>query len=263
MAPETPSRTRHRTGADGRDADGIDLRGPLLPQVARLGDRYYGWVHDAVPPNTATVLRGDSTEKWAGSLRIFKSDLFEVMSHIPWQLVLIVWVPVSTALLLFAHLELGLGLGLAVAWWVAGVFLWTLIEYVLHRWIFHYRVKSPFGRKLHFLAHGIHHLDPWDGTRLVFPVLPGFLIAGAILAALRLVLPWPEALATLSGILAGYIVYDMTHYYTHHAKPRSRWGRFLKRYHLAHHHKEWEALYGVSQPLWDIVFRTGESKDAQ
>ena len=72
----------------------------------------------------------------------------------------------------------------------------------------------------------------------------------------------PPAMATMSGLLVGYIIYDMVHYYTHHAKPKSRIGKYLKRYHLAHHHKEPDLLFGVRNPLWDIVFRTGFPKKA-
>jgi sterol desaturase/sphingolipid hydroxylase (fatty acid hydroxylase superfamily) len=255
------TKTRHVLDEQGRDSDGVDLRAALLPQLAGLEDRYDAWVHDSVPPNTATKLRGDSTEKWAGSLRVFKSDWLEVMSHIPWQLVLIVWVPIVVALFAGARFGYDLALGPALAWCALGAFVWTLVEYSLHRWIFHYKPRSQFGRKFHFLAHGIHHLDPWDGTRLVFPPLPGLMIAGLIFLAMRLALPMPAALACMSGLLIGYIAYDMTHYYTHHARPKSRWGKFLKRYHLAHHHKAWEAMYGVSQPLWDIVFRTTEPRE--
>ena len=42
-----------------------------------------------------------------------------------------------------------------------------------------------------------------------------------------------------------------------YARPRTRLGKFLKAYHLAHHHKHWTAMFGVSNPLWDVVFRTG------
>ena len=107
------------------------------------------------------------------------------------------------------------------------------------------------------MAHGIHHLDPWDPTRLVFPPLAGIGIAGVIFGLIYLVLPLGPALALMSGFLAGYIAYDMTHYYTHHAKPRSRWGKFLRAYHMSHHHRYQHEMYGVSQPLWDIIFRTG------
>ena len=84
-----------------------------------------------------------------------------------------VWVPVIAALFAYAVVGRDLApprvLGLAVV----GLFVWTFVEYALHRFAFHHEVRSPFGRRLHFLAHGIHHLDPWDRLRLVFPPLPG------------------------------------------------------------------------------------------
>ena len=63
----------------------------------------------------------------------------------------------------------------------------------------------------------------------------------------------------MGGLLIGYLVYDLSHYYQHHAKPRSRLGKWLKRYHLEHHHRRPDALYGVSNPFWDVVLRTGRS----
>jgi len=79
-----------------------------------------------------------------------------------------------------------------------------------------------------------------------------------IFSFLRLLLPLDQSLTAMAGLIAGYLAYDMSHYYSHHVKPRHRWGKFLRRYHLAHHHKEPHRLFGVSQPFWDIVFRTGE-----
>jgi sterol desaturase/sphingolipid hydroxylase (fatty acid hydroxylase superfamily) len=188
---------------------------------------------------------------------MFRSDLMESMSHIPWWLVLVVWVPIVAGLFGVAHARLGLPLGPAVGWAAAGLFLWTFTEYALHRFAFHHRVRTALGRRIHFLAHGIHHLDPWDGSRLVFPPLAGILIALPIFGLFHLALPLPAAMAAMAGLLVGYITYDMVHYFTHHGKPRGPIGKFLKRYHLAHHHKEPHRMYGVSNPLWDVVFRTG------
>ena len=228
----------------------VDLSAPLLEQVGALGDAYDAWVHRSVKPK--------------GSLRIFRGDVLEAFSHIPWWLVLVVWVPILaglTALALF-HFALPPLRFLLLA--AGGLVVWTFLEYLLHRFAFHFRVKSSFGRRLHFLAHGIHHLDPWDPTRLVFPPLAAIGIAipvfGAIYAACLLLAPatpLASAVATMCGLIAGYLVYDMTHYYTHHARPKSRWGKFLKAYHLAHHHKFPNRMFGVSQPFWDVVFRTG------
>ena len=221
----------------------VDLSRPLLPQVAALGDRYDAWVHRSIRPQR--------------SLRIFRSDFLEAFSHIPWWLVLGIWAPVAIALWAGAVWGLGLSVGHALLLALAGAFGWTLFEYLLHRFVFHHKPRRAWSRQLHFLAHGIHHLDPWDPTRLVFPPLPGALLAGLVFLGLWAFLPLAAAMAVMGGFLAGYLTYDMTHYYTHHARPRTRWGKFVKRYHLAHHHQQWDRMFGVSQPLWDVVFRTG------
>lgn len=243
-----------------QDVPQVDLGRAVLPQVAALGAAYDAWVHDAVSPRAAAEANEGSTvqpARWSGSLRLFETNLMESMSHIPWWLVPVVWVPIVTGLGAYAVLALGHGTLSLVLHALAGFMLWTLVEYVLHRFVFHYKPRSAFGRKVHFLAHGIHHLDPWDPTRLVFPPVAGLIIASGILGVLTLALGWVAAIPVMAGLLVGYMTYDLTHYYTHHGKPKSRWGKFLKAWHLAHHHKHWERMYGVSSPLWDYVFRTG------
>jgi sterol desaturase/sphingolipid hydroxylase (fatty acid hydroxylase superfamily) len=52
------------------------------------------------------------------------------------------------------------------------------------------------------------------------------------------------------------VVYDSIHYATHHFTMRSGIGKFLKEYHLRHHYHDDHTAYGVSSPLWDVVFGT-------
>ena len=240
------------------DEYGVDLTRPLIPQLTDVGERYWAWVHTSVTPKTVARRAELCPGKWGDSVRIFNSDALEVMTHIPWRLVLTLWAPVCLAMLAGAFFGLGMPPGKLLGWFVFGVVAWTLVEYILHRVIFHYEPHTTLGRHIHFLFHGIHHLDPWDGTRLVFPPLLGLFFGLVIFSLVRLLLPLDVSLAAMAGLMAGYLAYDMSHYYSHHAKPRNRWGKFLRRYHLAHHHKEQHRLFGVSQPLWDIVFRTGE-----
>ncbi len=242
------------------DAWGMDLRRPLYDQVAGLGDRYFDWVHEPVRKTTLRHLRETQDGRWAGSVRIFASDALETMTHISWRLVLAVWVPVILALLAASHRGFGVGLRSAAGLWLGGLVLWTLVEYLLHRFFFHTRPKGPAAIRLHFLAHGIHHLDPFDGTRLVFPPVAGAMIAAVLFLLMDLVLPTGAACALMAGLLTGYLVYDMSHYVSHHGRIRDPWFRFLHRYHAAHHHRDPDALYGVSSPLWDLVFRTGSLK---
>ena len=63
-----------------------------------------------------------------------------------------------------------------------------------------------------------------------------------------------------AGIVLGYMVYDLLHYYLHHGKPRSRMLRALRAHHSKHHHNPRfrDKKFGVSTTLWDHVFGTYE-----
>ena len=66
----------------------------------------------------------------------------------------------------------------------------------------------------------------------------------------------PTAYAFGGGFLAGYLAYDMTHYYLHHGRPTSRFGKWLRELHMRHHFRDDTKGYGISAPYWDFVFRT-------
>ena len=52
---------------------------------------------------------------------------------------------------------------------IFGLFIWTITEYLLHRFIFHLELKSKIGARIHFIFHGVHHDYPSDSRRLVMP----------------------------------------------------------------------------------------------
>ena len=58
-----------------------------------------------------------------------------------------------------------------------------------------------------------------------------------------------------AGFFAGYLVYDMIHYYLHHFRPRGRLGRMLRERHMRHHFQDDTRGFGISAPYWDEVFR--------
>ena len=90
--------------------------------------------------------------------------------------------------------------------------------------------------------------------RLVFPPLPGVILASIIYAPLSLCLPRPRVL--LAGALFGYLCYDMIHYYLHYGSPSLKHLYHMKRYHYQHHFAHQDLGYGISSPLWDFVFNT-------
>ena len=146
---------------------------------------------------------------------------------------------------------------------VAGLFIWTLTEYLLHRFVFHYQPTSKLGKHLHFMMHGVHHDYPSDATRLVMPPSVSIPLASLFYLLFTAVLPAAHVAPFFAGFLFGYICYDEIHYATHHAPLKGAVGLWLKHHHVRHHYLDPDRGYGVSSPLWDFVFgtmyRTGET----
>jgi len=199
-------------------------------------------------------------------IRLFRSNALEALTHVHPAVVVVVWVPVIAWFVVGAWLargETGMSaLGLLAAHGV-GLLVWTFVEYVMHRFVFHFSPKRPSAwlERVIFLFHGIHHVQPWDKTRLVMP--PGVSIPLAL--AFHALFAWvlgdlcaaPAWLAPVFGaFLAGYLAYDLLHYATHHLPMNSAVGRRLKRHHLLHHHATPDDRFGVSSPLWDVILRT-------
>jgi sterol desaturase/sphingolipid hydroxylase (fatty acid hydroxylase superfamily) len=197
-------------------------------------------------------------------IRLFKSDFLEFFTHISPVTVLVIWLPFAV-FMLAREVQAGLArqasLGYVPGAFLAGLFLWTLSEYLLHRFVFHYRPKGALQEKIVYLFHGIHHHQPQCKTRLVMPPVVSIPMAGLFYGAFSLILGpllgVPHWLGPMvAGFTIGYLTYDLTHYATHHFPMRSGVGRFLKRYHMMHHYKTPDQRFGVSSPLWDLVFGT-------
>lgn len=187
------------------------------------------------------------------SVPLFATPWLERLSHVHPAVPLVLYAPVIA---LFGwRAAVASGVLVTVAQLLAGLLIWSFIEYVLHRWAFHYAPSTDWGRRLHFLAHGVHHDYPRDSTRLVMPPAVSLPLAVLFWAAFR-ALAGPFADGLFAGFALGYLAYDMIHFATHHWPMPGRVGRALKRYHLLHHYREDDAAYGVSSPLWDVVFGT-------
>ena len=189
------------------------------------------------------------------SVRMFKSDFMEFCSHVHPAVPVILYLPVIGWMLYSAFFRNQLSVLLVAVLFALGVLSWTLLEYIIHRYLFHYEPKSRWGKRLHFIIHGVHHDYPNDSRRLVMP--PSVSIPLAILFwVLFAVIFGRFAPAISAGFGFGYVCYDSIHYATHHFAMKRGIGLWLKQYHLRHHYKDDHAGYGVSSPLWDYVFRT-------
>jgi sterol desaturase/sphingolipid hydroxylase (fatty acid hydroxylase superfamily) len=187
--------------------------------------------------------------------RMFESDFFEFFSHIhPWQPPAIFLPVIGWAL--YRGVSVGTEALTLIGLYFLGVLNWSLMEYWLHRKMFHYEAKSKFGKRFFWLLHGVHHDWPNDKLRLVFPPAISIPLALIFWSAYSFIFGENFRYAAFAGIVSGYLAYDMIHYYVHHFAPKNRVMKFLRRYHLAHHFKEPNAGFGVSTPTWDYVFST-------
>lgn len=190
------------------------------------------------------------------SLRVFESDFLERFTFVHPITPAVLWIPAIAVLIhrsLTVHQISG---GILVAWAVTGVLVWSLAEWLLHRYVFHWAGESALEKRFHFIIHGLHHDDPNDPMRLVMPPLPAAILAVILFALFRLVLGPVNVEPFFAFFLLGYLWYDYTHYYVHHFTPTTRWGKMVKQHHMLHHFATHGARWGVSSPLWDYVFGT-------
>ncbi|HTR89016.1 MAG TPA: sterol desaturase family protein, partial [Solirubrobacteraceae bacterium] len=139
---------------------------------------------------------------------------------------------------------------------LAGYGMWTLFEYWLHRLVFHFEPDHGIGARFHWIIHGVHHEHPNDPLRLVMPPAVSIPLGAAVFGLLYLIFGESLAPALGAGFFAGYLAYDMLHYYVHHFTPRTRLTRTLRERHMRHHFQDDTKGFGISAPYWDEVFRT-------
>lgn len=223
----------------------IDLDRAIAPQVFWMDPAtYHAWI--------------DDKRSYLQPVRVFRLGLLEKATYTPWWVVPLVWFSVVAVQMREALLSDSPRAALVL---LAGYVAWFPAEYVLHRYAFHFRPRSGVGNVMHFLLHGIHHLSPDDPLRLVFPPFFGLTCLYApFLALLSRLLPWPDALSLASGLLLGYVQYDMTHYYLHFGRKGAPWLRratseLFKR-HMSHHSNTPHLYFGVSNTIVDALFGT-------
>jgi hypothetical protein len=164
-----------------------------------------------------------------GSPQMFDQPFLEWFTSVNPVWLPVFYIPLSIWAFWYG-LHIGIAPGVSAALFAAGMVLWTLLEYLIHRY-------------------------PEDHRRWATPPVLSLPIAAALYFAFRLVLG-PYVNPVGSGVALGYLIYDLTHWIVHRAPLKSKIGRFLRTYHLQHHYSTPERRFGVSTPFWDYVFRT-------
>ncbi|WAC42391.1 sterol desaturase family protein [Pedobacter sp. SL55] len=194
------------------------------------------------------------------STRMFKSDLLEPLSKVKYYVPLIIFVPLIVFLVWKALFDVQTPVLEFFGWLAFGLFVWTITEYVMHRWVFHFYPKAAWAKRIHFIFHGVHHDYPNDANRLVMPPSASIPLALAFWFLFDWLLPETKIYSFFIGFIGGYLFYDMVHYALHHANFKSGLWKRLKHHHMLHHYQDASKGFGVSWMFWDGVFRSGFEK---
>ncbi|KAL6643898.1 hypothetical protein ACP70R_018664 [Stipagrostis hirtigluma subsp. patula] len=191
----------------------VDLDKPLVFQVGHLEEQYQDWVHQPIVSKEGP--------------RFFENDVLEFLTRTKWWAIPLIWLPV-VCWSLRTSIQMGHTITEVAMMVVFGILLWTLIEYLLHRFLFHIKTKSYWANTAHYLLHGCHHKHPMDGLRLVFPPAAAAILCFPFWNLIKLFSTPSTTPGLFGGGLLGYVIYDCTHYYLHHGQPSSDPAKHLK-----------------------------------
>ena len=196
------------------------------------------------------------------TVRMFESDYLEFFSRVHFTVPLYIYVPVILLMMYLSIYVYNVSALNIIILFIGGIFAWSLAEYMLHRFIFHYNAKSKFGKKIHFMFHGVHHDYPSDSKRLVMPPSVSIPLAVLFFFFFRLVIGEYLMLPFFAGFILGYLFYDISHYAIHHFNMHNKFWLFIKNHHMKHHYQNPGLGYGVSSPFWDYIFGTTFKKNS-
>ena len=151
----------------------------------------------------------------SSSVTMFNIGFLESVSKVDYWEPLVLYMPVILFILIGQVLK-------ARAWdtWLLysclGILSWTIVAYVMHRFVFHFDPRGKLAKRLHFVIHGMHHDYPSDEKRLAMPLALSMPLAILLYFLFKLVLPEKGLGIFYSFFLIGYLIYDLGHYTLHH-----------------------------------------------
>jgi sterol desaturase/sphingolipid hydroxylase (fatty acid hydroxylase superfamily) len=139
----------------------------------------------------------------------------------------------------------------------AGAMLWSLAEYLLHRFAMH----ELDGRGIMSREHLEHHVRAtWTFEPVSLLSWLGVIVVGTLVwTPVGWFVAGPAAGLGLGvGWVLGYAFYEYAHAMSHLRGPTGRYSRWLRRHHFHHHFGHPRSNHGVTTPVWDMVFGTLE-----
>jgi len=195
-----------------------------------------------------------------GTVIMFDNPIMERISRTHISIPITMFLVFSVISFYYAYTDTGISLGIGLLVFFAGYIFFTFVEYMMHKHFFHMEPNTPIKDKLQYSAHGVHHDYPRDKDRLAMPPFVSAAYAAISYLLFTLILG-DYALYFLPGFLVGYSSYLGVHFIVHAFNPPKNFLKVLWVNHAIHHYKDPDIAFGVSTPLWDIIFGTMPKKD--
>ena len=193
----------------------------------------------------------------AGPSDLFENKLLNRLTRTHTAIPVTLFFLYAAGLLYYSKVATELSNWTIVGLFFAGIFVFTFVEYAMHRWLYHPPEDATDKyQEFTYTIHGHHHAYPKDKQRLAMPPLLAVTIGTVLLIIFKLILN-QYACAFLAGFMVGYAMYLLVHYMVHMFKMPNNFLKALWINHAIHHYADHDdVLYGVSTPLWDYIFGT-------
>lgn len=190
-----------------------------------------------------------------GSAQLFNNPVLEKMTRTHIAVPISIFLTIAVGLVYYGITHSFISIFEAIGFFFLGWFIFTLIEYLAHRYVFHMDTDTPLKARIQYLFHGNHHDFPKDKKRLAMPPVVSILYASAFFFIFKVIFG-TFVFGVVAGVLFGYAMYLLVHYIVHAYPPPKNIFKQLWINHSIHHYKDHDKAFGVSSPLWDYILGT-------
>ncbi|MGV3586123.1 MAG: sterol desaturase family protein [Adhaeribacter sp.] len=190
-----------------------------------------------------------------GTAQLFQNPFLEKLTRTHIAVPISIFIIIAIGLITYGFMHGFITVLSAIGLFFSGWFIFTFIEYIAHRFLFHMDTDTDVKKNIQYTFHGNHHEYPKDKERLAMPPIMSLFIASMFFFVFRLIFG-QFVFGIVSGLLFGYAVYLFVHYAVHAYAPPKNFLKILWVHHSIHHYKDDERAFGVSSPLWDWLLGT-------
>ncbi len=184
-------------------------------------------------------------------IRLFKSNFLEGFTVTHPCIPAVIFVPV----IIFFLSQLAINAS-SLVYIFLGILSWTLMEYILHRFLFHLPINTAWAKKARYYLHDVHHDNPKDPLRIVTPPIMSISIYSGLLYLFSKLISSNYLSGYMIGFTLSYLCFEYLHWAVHNRGINTKLINYLRRNHAIHHYAQKTQRFGLSSPFWDFVFNT-------